>query len=103
MVTAAPIEVNSDCRVRSFHSELYFDIEAMRPQPELRDSFRLLQRYHLERLMTPREFFYPRVAMDFYQSMTTRGAYSPTAIHFSIDRCQGILEARHIAEALHIP
>ncbi|KAL6334519.1 hypothetical protein AAG906_018010 [Vitis piasezkii] len=41
--------------------------------------------------------------MDFYQSMTTQGAQSPTAIHFSIDGHQGILEARHIAEALHIP
>ena len=53
--------------------------------------------------MTPREFFYPRVAMDFYQSMTTQGAQSPTAIHFSINGHQGILEVRHIAEALHIP
>ncbi|RVW83880.1 hypothetical protein CK203_042120 [Vitis vinifera] len=33
-----------DCRDRSFHSETYFDIEALRQQPELRDSFRLLQR-----------------------------------------------------------
>ncbi|RVW72355.1 Gag-Pol polyprotein [Vitis vinifera] len=49
------------------------------------------------------EFFYPRVALDFYQSMTTHGARSPTAIHFSIDGRQGILKARHVAEALHIP
>ncbi|RVW92568.1 hypothetical protein CK203_039413 [Vitis vinifera] len=35
--------------------------------------------------MTPNEFFYPRVALDFYQSMTTCGVPSPTAIHFSID------------------
>ena len=41
--------------------------------------------------------------MNFYQSMTTQGAQSPTAIHFSIDGRQGILEARHIIEALHIP
>ena len=41
--------------------------------------------------------------MDFYQSMTTQGAQSPIAIHFSIDGRQGILEARHIIEALHIP
>ena len=41
--------------------------------------------------------------MDFYQSMTTQGVQSSTAIRFSIDGCQGILEARHIAEALHIP
>ncbi|RVW26885.1 hypothetical protein CK203_116463 [Vitis vinifera] len=47
-----------------FHSELYFDIEAMRQQLELQDLFGLLQ---------------------------------------SIDGCQGILETRHNAEALHIP
>nr|CAN70235.1 hypothetical protein VITISV_025599 [Vitis vinifera] len=41
--------------------------------------------------------------MDFYQSMTTQGARSSTAIHFSIDGRQGILEARHVVEALHIP
>ena len=75
----------------------------MRQQPEFRDSFGLLQRYHLERLMTPRDFFYPRVAMDFYQSMTTQSAQSPTTIRFSIDGRQGIFEARYIAKALHIP
>ncbi|KAJ9701010.1 hypothetical protein PVL29_006380 [Vitis rotundifolia] len=35
--------------------------------------------------------------------MTTQGARSPTTIRFSIDGCQGILDARHIAKALHIP
>ncbi|KAL6321923.1 hypothetical protein AAG906_035824 [Vitis piasezkii] len=30
MVTSPPIEGNSYCRARPFHSELYFDIEAMR-------------------------------------------------------------------------
>ena len=53
--------------------------------------------------MTPREFFYPRVALDFYQSMTTRGVRSPTTIHFTIDGRHGILKARHLAEALQIP
>ncbi|RVX11235.1 Retrovirus-related Pol polyprotein from transposon opus [Vitis vinifera] len=33
----------------------------------------------------------------------SRGRPSSIAIRFSIDRCQGILEARHIAKALHIP
>ncbi|RVW87078.1 hypothetical protein CK203_048388 [Vitis vinifera] len=70
-----PIEGNLDCRDRSFHSETYFDIEALRQQPELRDSFRLLQRYHMEDLLTPRQFYYPR----------------------------GAIGARHIAEALRIP
>ena len=72
-------------------------------QPELRDSYDLLQRYHLEHLMTPREFFYPRVALDFYQSITTRCVSSPTAIHFTIDGRHGILDARGIGEALQIP
>ena len=53
--------------------------------------------------MTPYEFFYPRVALDFYQSMTTRGVPSPTTIHFTIDGRHGILQSRHIAEALQIP
>ena len=53
--------------------------------------------------MTPREFFYPREALDFYLSMTNHGVRSPTAIHFSIDGHPSVLEVRHIAEALHIP
>ena len=39
MVAGPPIEGNLDCRARSFHSEIYFDIEALRQQLELRDSF----------------------------------------------------------------
>ena len=35
--------------------------------------------------------------------MTTRGVWSPIVIHFSIDGCPGVLEARHIVEALQIP
>ena len=53
--------------------------------------------------MTPRDFFYPRVALDFYQSMTTHHVRDPTVIHFTIDGRHGILGAKHIAEALHIP
>ena len=66
MVTQPPIKGNYDCRARPFHSELCFDIATFRLQPELRDSFHLLQRYHMEHLLTPRDFFYPHVALDFY-------------------------------------
>ncbi|KAL6340788.1 hypothetical protein AAG906_030896 [Vitis piasezkii] len=97
MVTQPPIKGNLDCRARPFHSELCFDRETFRLQPELRDSFHLLQRYHLEHLMTPKDFFYPRVALDFYHSMTTHCVRDPTVIHFTIDGCHGILGARHIA------
>ena len=54
MIAGPLIEGNLDCRDRSFHSETWFDIEALRQQLELRDSFRLLQRYHMEHLLTPR-------------------------------------------------
>ena len=71
MLTQPPIEGNLDCRAKPFHSEICFDTATFRLQLELRDSFHLLQRYHMEHLPTPRDFFYPRGAMDFYQSMTT--------------------------------
>ncbi|RVW37069.1 hypothetical protein CK203_113147 [Vitis vinifera] len=103
MIAGPPIEGNLDCRDRPFHSEIYFDIEALRQQPKLRDSFRLLQRYHMESFLTPRQFYYPRVVIDFYQSMTTRGLRNPTLIQFTIDGRQGAIGARHIAEALRIP
>ena len=102
MLTQPPIEGNLDCRARPFHSELCFDTTPFQLQPELADSFHLLRRYRMEHLMTPRDFFYPRVAMDFYQSMTTKQVRDPTLIHFTIDGRHGILGARHIAEALHI-
>ena len=54
----------------------------------------------MEHLLTPRDFFYPRVAIDFYQSMTTNQVRDPTLIHFTIDGRHGILGARHIVEAL---
>ena len=57
----------------------------------------------MEHLLTPRDFFYPRVALDFYQSMTTNQVRDPTVIHFTIGGHHGILGARYIAEALHIP
>ncbi|KAL6325115.1 hypothetical protein AAG906_022682 [Vitis piasezkii] len=80
-IASSPIEGNSDCRSRAFHVEAYFDHSILRQQPELRDSYRLLERYHLVPFMIPLRFFYPRVALGFYRSMSTRG----------------------IAEAFHIP
>ena len=66
ILASLPIEGNSDCRARAFHIEAYFDHYVLRQQPELGDSYRLLERYHLVPFMTPPQFFYPRVALDFY-------------------------------------
>lgn len=53
ILASSPIEGNSDCRSRAFHVEAYFDHSIMRQQPELGDSYRLLERYNLIPFMSP--------------------------------------------------
>ena len=53
--------------------------------------------------MTPREFFYPRVVLEFYHTMTSRGVPSPLEIRFSIDGCPRVLRAVDITAALGMP
>ncbi|KAL6313406.1 hypothetical protein AAG906_001120 [Vitis piasezkii] len=48
------------------------NLDSFTVRPELAQSFQLLRKYHMEHLLAPREFFYPRIATDFYQSMTTK-------------------------------
>ena len=103
LLPAEPIEGNADCRARDFHDELFYDLPMLTQQPELRDSLGLIQRYFLQPFMTPRDFFYPRVVLAFFQSMTSRGVPHPTMIHFTIDGRHGILDAKDIADALRIP
>ncbi|KAL6311400.1 hypothetical protein AAG906_035480 [Vitis piasezkii] len=79
MLPQPPIEGNLDCRSRAFHSKLSFDLAAFRVRPELAQSFQLLRKYHMEHLLAPREFFYPRIVTDFYQSMTTKESHPPEA------------------------
>ena len=64
---------------------------------------RLVHRYSLEPSITPRRIFYPRVIVNFYQTMTSRQDPHPTAMHFSIDGREGILRASDIAAILNIP
>ena len=103
MVAGPPLPGNTDIRDRPFHDEICMEHETLRLLPELEESYRLLQRYHIEPFMTPRSFYYPRVVLDFYQTMTTRGVQDPIAIHFLIDGQHGILEARDIAASMHFP
>ena len=53
--------------------------------------------------MTPRWFFYPRVVIKFYHTMTSRRIPHPTTIHFSIDGCEGTLRASDIAATFNLP
>ena len=73
------------------HDEVHYDLPAFSEDQELRDSMLLVQRYSLEPFMTPRWFYYPRVVIEFYHTMTSRRDPNQKAIHFSIDGRQGIL------------
>ena len=98
-----PIPGNVDCRGRDFHGEVYYNLLAFTAELELRDSMLLVQRYHLESFMVPRRFYYPRVVIEFFHTMTSRHEANPTALRFSIDGRPGILRASNITAALHLP
>ena len=85
----SPISGNTDCSERDLHGEVYYDLPAFAEDPELRDSILLMQRYHLEPFMTLRRYFYPRVVIKFYHTMTFRREANPTALHFSSTAGQG--------------
>ena len=74
-----------------------FNFPSFSADPELRDSMLLVQRYSLEPFMTPCQFFYPRVVIEFYHTMTSKREPHPTALHFSINDRPGILRASDIA------
>ena len=64
---------------------------------------RLVQRYSLLPFMSPRMFFYPRVVLEFYHTMTSRGVSSQMQLLFSVDGRPGILRALDITAALGLP
>ena len=98
-----PIPGNVSCRDRNYHGELHYDLSAFAADPGLRESMLLIQRYHLEPFMVPRQYYYPRVVTEFYHTMTSRREANPTVLHFSIDGRPGILRASDIIAALHLP
>ena len=81
----------------------YYDIPALTLNQRFRDSMRLIRQYSLLPFMTPRQFFYPRVVLEFYHTMTSRGMASPLEIRFSIDGHPGVLRAADITAALGLP
>ena len=97
-----PIPRNANCSERDLHDEVYYDLPSFSADPELRDSLLLVQRYSLELFMTPRRFFYPRVVIEFYHTMTSRRKSNPTTLHFSIDGRPGILKATDITATFNL-
>ena len=80
MFVGNPIPGNARLHRREFHQESYYDVPALRADPRYRESMRLIEEYSLLPFMTPQQFYYPRVVLQFYQSMTSRGADSPLEI-----------------------
>ena len=103
MFTGDPIPRNVDLRARDFHGEPFYDVPALTTNPRFRGSMRLITQYSLLPFMTPRQFYYPRVVVQFYHSMTSWGVPSPLELRFSIDDRQGVLRAADISAALGLP
>ena len=95
-----PIPRNVGLHARDFHGESYYDVPALMVDHRFRDSMRLIEHYSLLPFMTPRQFYYPRVVLQFYHSMTSRGAPSPLELRFTIDDRPGVLRATDISVAL---
>ena len=77
LFTGTPIPGNVDLRARDFHGESFYDVPTLTANPRFRDSMRLITQYSLLPFMTPRQFYYPRVVLQFYHSMTSQGVPSP--------------------------
>ena len=100
MYVGHPIPGNTALHSRDFQHESFYDVPALRAGPRFRDSMRLIEDYSLLPFMTPRQYYYPRVVLQFYHSMTSRGAAGPLELHFSIDDRPEVLRAADISAAL---
>ena len=95
-----PIPGNVRLHRREFHQESYYDVPALRADTRYKDSMRLIEDYSLLAFMTPRQYYYPRVVLQFYHSMTSQGAVGPLELQFSIDDRPGVLKVADISAAL---
>ena len=95
-----PIPGNVRLHRGDFHQESYYDVPALMDDHRFRDLMRLIEHYSLLPFMTPRQYYYLRVVLQFYHSMTSRGASSPLELRFSIDDRPGVLRAADISAAL---
>ena len=97
-----PVVGNADFCSKEFHAKNFYDITAFANQPELRASMGFFHRYSLESFMTPRRFFYPRVVINFYHTITSLGECHPAALHFIIDGWHGVLRAANITATFQL-
>ena len=91
LFTRTLIPRNVDLCARDFHRESFYDVPALTTDPRFRDSMRLITQYSLLPFMTPRQFYYHRMVLQFYHSMTSRGVPSLLELRFTIDDRPGVL------------
>ena len=103
LFTCDPISRNVDLRARDFHGEPYYDVPPFTVDQRFRDSMQLIRQYPLLPFMTPRQFYYPWVVLQFYHTMKSRGVPSLLELQFSIDGRPGVLRATDITAALGLP
>ena len=103
MFNCDPIPGNVDLHVTDFHGEPFYDVPALTTDPRFRDSMRLITQYSLLPFMTLRKFYYPRVVLEFYHTMTSQGVPSRWDLRFSIDGHPGVLRAVDITAAMGLP
>ena len=103
LFVGTPIPGNAGLHARDFHGESFYDVPALTVDPRFRDSMRMIRHYSLLPFMTLRQFYYPRVVLQFYHSMTSWGAPSPLELQFTIDDRPSVLRAADISAALGLP
>ena len=103
LFTGTPIPGNVDLHGRDLHGESFYDVPTLTANPRFRDSMRLITQYSLLPFMTPRQFYYPQVVLQFYHSMTSRGVPSPLELRFTIDDRPGVIRATDISAAVGLP
>ena len=103
LFSCGAIPVNVNFRAKDFHGESYYVIPALAADSRFRDSIRLVHRYSLLPFMTPRQFFYPWVVLEFYHTMTSRGVSNQMQLQLSIDCRPGILRSSDITVGIGLP
>ena len=103
LFTRTPIPGNGDLRDRDFHGESFYDVPALTADPRFRDSMRLIMQCSLLPFMTPQQFYYPRVVLQFYNSKTSQGVPSPLELRFTIDDRPQVLRVADISATLGLP
>ena len=72
------------------HLEKCYDLDAFSDSPLTCEAIHLCKRYHVDTSMTPRPFYYKRIVLEFFHTMTTSNDPAPKSLRFSFDGKSGV-------------